>query len=102
MEDLDRYSYNPSSAGLQLLLMLETGVRIGEACGLKWSDVEGDWLQIQRQANNERVIPHPKTEKGNRRIPLTEQANAARNALSLAGRASYQSVPNSKEKSPDK
>ncbi len=208
MEDMKKYSYNPTSAGLQILLMLETGVRIGEACGLKWSDVEGDWLHIQRQANNERVIPHPKTEKGNRRIPLTdkakevlrlvqdfneehhlegewifqscgtekydgrlsynaadrklrklcvrlntklksphkcrktfasllvqnpdvtprstqsymghkdihttlmyyafntqteeEQANAARNALSLAGRASYQSVPNSKEKSPDK
>ena len=40
MEDLDRYSYNPSNAGLQILLMLETGVRIGEACELKWSDVE--------------------------------------------------------------
>ncbi len=51
-EDLEKYQKQASSAGLQILFLFETGLRIGECCGLKWSDVKGNRLYIHRQANN--------------------------------------------------
>lgn len=51
--DLQRYQKQASSAGLQILFLLETGLRIGECCGLKWSDVKGNRLYIQLQADND-------------------------------------------------
>ena len=73
-EDLDTYSDRPTSAGLQILFMLETGLRIGECCGLKWSDVRGGRLYIQRQARNDGVKEWTKTTNGYRNIPLTNEA----------------------------
>ena len=54
-EDMERYQKQPTSAGLQILFLFETGLRIGECCGLKWSDIRDNRLYIRRQANNERV-----------------------------------------------
>ncbi len=73
-EDLERYKKQPTSAGLQILFLFETGLRIGECCGLKWSDVKGNRLYIQRQATNEGVKDKTKTVSSFRSIPLTAEA----------------------------
>ena len=73
-EDMERYKKNPTSAGLQILFLFETGLRIGECCGLKWSDVQGNRLYIRRQADNNGVKEWTKTISGYRDIPLTQKA----------------------------
>lgn len=73
-EDLVKYQKQSSSAGLQVLFLFETGLRIGECCGLKWSDVKNNRLYIRRQADNERVKEWTKTTAGYRDIPLTREA----------------------------
>lgn len=73
-EDLIKYKKAPTSAGLQILFMLQTGLRIGECCGLKWSDVRNGRLYVTRQANNSRVIEKTKSSSGTRDIPLTNKA----------------------------
>lgn len=70
-DDLKRY---PTSAGLQILFLFETGLRIGEVCGLKWTDIKDSRLYIQRQADNYSVREWTKTEHGRRDIPLTTTA----------------------------
>lgn len=52
LEDLESFKSRPTSAGLQILFMFETGLRIGECTGLKWSDVKKGRLYIRRQATN--------------------------------------------------
>ena len=47
-EDLERYQKQPTSAGLQILFLFETGLRIGECCGLKWSDIK-KWTFVYSQ-----------------------------------------------------
>ena len=73
-EDMERYQKQPTSAGIQILFLFETGLRIGECCGLKWSDIRDNRLYIRRQANNERVKEWTKTTAGYRDIPLTTEA----------------------------
>lgn len=73
-DDLIQYSNRPTSAGLQILFLFETGLRIGECCGLKWSDIKNGRLYIQRQADNEGVREWTKTTNGYRNIPLTKEA----------------------------
>lgn len=74
-EDLLKYKKQASSAGLQILFMIETAMRIGEVCGLQWKDIDfkKKILHISRQANNERV-KQPKTVTSIRKIPLTDEA----------------------------
>ena len=73
-EDLKKYKKQPTSAGFQILFMFETGLRIGECCGLKWTDIKNNRLYIRRQANNKGVKEWPKTHNGYRDIPLTDEA----------------------------
>lgn len=73
-EDLEKYKKQSSSAGLQILFLFETGLRIGECCGLKWSDIKGNRIYIMRQANNEGVKEWTKTVSSFRDIPLTKEA----------------------------
>lgn len=73
-EDMEKYKKQSSTAGLQILFLFETGLRIGECCGLKWSDVRNGRLYIERQANNEGVKEWTKSTAGYRDIPLTKQA----------------------------
>ncbi len=73
-EDLEKYPEQASSAGLEILFILETALRIGECCGLKWTDVRDGRLYIRRQANNEGVREWTKSSSGYRDIPLTEEA----------------------------
>lgn len=72
-EDLEKYKAS-SSAGLQILFLFETGLRIGECCGLKWTDVKNNRLYIRRQATNEGVKDKTKTASSYRDIPLTREA----------------------------
>lgn len=72
--DLERYKKQASSAGLQILFLLETGLRIGECCGLKWSDVKDNRLYISRQATNAGIKNKTKTASSYRDIPLTKEA----------------------------
>lgn len=74
MYDLTRFKKHPTSAGLQILFLFETGLRIGEACGLKWSDIRGNRLIVRRQANNDGVKEWTKSGAGYREIPLTSAA----------------------------
>lgn len=71
-----------SSAGV--LIAMETGMRIGEVCGLKWSDVDFDkgTIQVRRTVSrvymadsktSKIVIGNPKTLSGNRTIPMPKR-----------------------------
>lgn len=73
-EDLNRYQKQASSAGLQILFLLETALRIGECCGLKWTDIKDGRLYIRRQATNQGVKEWTKSSSGYRDIPLTTEA----------------------------
>lgn len=73
-EDLKRYIKHPTSAGLEILFLFETGLRISECTGLKWSDIKNGRLYIRRQATNEGVKEWTKTDAGFRDIPLTTEA----------------------------
>lgn len=73
-EDLIHYQKQPTCAGLQILFLFETGLRIGECCGLKWTDIRNNRLYIRRQANNDGVKEWTKSTAGYRDIPLTKEA----------------------------
>ena len=62
---------------------LQTGMRVGELMGLKWSDInmDQDYVQVQRsldyrEETSEFVENPPKSVAGNRKIPLTKEAMA--------------------------
>jgi len=74
LEDLEVFKSRPTSAGLQILFLLETGLRIGECTGLKWSDIKKGRLYVRRQATNKEVKEWTKTTNGYRDIPLTDEA----------------------------
>ena len=50
------------------------GLRIGECCGLKWTDIRNNRLYIRQQANNNGVKEWTKSTAGYRDIPLTTEA----------------------------
>ena len=53
----------------------DAGLCIGECCGLKWSDISGHYLQVNRQADNDGVREWTKTDSIRREIysaPLEE------------------------------
>ena len=66
------------------VLLLETGMRIGEACGLQFSDINltenKNVIKINKQlALNHAIeeMENPKTEKGTREIPVSPKAKEA-------------------------
>ncbi|GFI15999.1 tyrosine recombinase XerC [Lachnospiraceae bacterium] len=91
-----RFQNHPeNTAPLAVMLAFETGVRIGELCVLKFEDIEGNYIHIQRQEIREfqkvdeynmkfkcyRVVEYTKSEDGFRHIYLTA---AARKIIELA------------------
>ena len=66
-----------SAASTGILVMLETGMRIGEACGLQWKDVDFRKRRVSvnktvYRAGGKIYIGPPKTPSSNRVIPMTE------------------------------
>jgi integrase len=71
-------------APLALLFQFQTGLRIGELCTVRYSDIETtDYIHIQRmwQRDTYKVVDHTKTENGDRQVFLTE---AAKNLIRTA------------------
>lgn len=65
----------------ECMFILETGLRIGELLGLKWSDVQDNKIVISRsmffvRKEHRYIETTPKTKAGNRTIPLTSKAYA--------------------------
>lgn len=69
---------------LGIFITMNTGLRIGEVCGLKWKDIDIDNYEIsinktvQRVYNKdvrktEIIIDKPKTFESNRKIPISNQ-----------------------------
>lgn len=74
---------DPSLLNYGILLAFQTGVRVGELCTLKYSDIQGNKLCIRRTEVRYRdkdgkyvfeVRESPKTEAGNRDIILNSEA----------------------------
>lgn len=64
---------------LAVLFSFQTGLRIGELSGLRYSDIEPtnqNMIHIQRMVRREtnEVLSHTKTDCGDREIPLTAEA----------------------------
>lgn len=57
-----------------IAFLAETGMRVGEALGLAWADVQGEWATVRRSKNGD-----------SRRVPLTPEARASLTPNSLAG-----------------
>lgn len=62
------------------LMMACTGLRPGECLGLKWSDIEGEVIRIQRAVNSYGYITEGKTENAKRFIPLSPMIQQILNA----------------------
>lgn len=62
-----------------IFILFKTGLRISEFCGLTIKDIEFDEKrikvdhQLQRKRNMEYYIIEPKTESGNRYVPMTDE-----------------------------
>ncbi len=71
-----RRHYKHQLIPLAKMFMFQTGVRISEACVLKYEDIEGDELHIQRMYvdYNGTVVDRTKGSFGDRMIPLTDYA----------------------------
>lgn len=76
--------------GLPILLALETGMRIGEICALKWEDIDFDSSVLRVQRTKQRITfpnstgqrtkiveTEPKTINANRVIPLSAKIKKA-------------------------
>lgn len=81
---------NASLINYGILLAFQTGVRVGELCSLKYSDVQGNKLCIRRTEVRYRgadgkyvfeVRESPKTEAGNRNIILNSDAQQTLKAI---------------------
>lgn len=90
-------------------LALQTGLRIGEICGLKWSDIDFEnktlgvnrtLLRIQSNGKTEKktevVEMTPKSSNSQRRIPITEVLNA--HLLELKRNSTSEYVISNKDK----
>jgi len=84
-----RYATDPTNtAPLAVVLVFETGLRIGELVALKMSDIDGDYIHVQRQEirnyskknqyemkfSGFTVVDYTKTDDGDREVYLTKTA----------------------------
>lgn len=61
---------------LAVMFQFQTGLRVGELCGVKFSDIEGDYIHIQRMVRDHpvEVVEKTKTDDGDRMVYLTSKA----------------------------
>lgn len=80
---IDYIDKHPNVGNLGILLDFQTGLRSGELAAIKYSDIEGDEIHIQRQEILERdedgkplyrVVEYTKTDAGDRYVYLNEGA----------------------------
>ena len=62
--------------GKALLLMLLTGQRPGEVTGMMWSEIEGDWWQINWKRIKTEINPHLTRAPSDHRVYLTPLAKS--------------------------
>ena len=69
-----RYVLSP----LADLFQFETGVRIGELIVLRYEDIEGDFITVQRmyRRDSKEIVPYTKGTYGDRRVILTTEAKS--------------------------
>lgn len=69
---LEKGNSNQKKAAEMIRIIALTGVRVGEARGLKWGDInfESGSIYIQRQLTDKGAIQSPK--RGSRKIPVNE------------------------------
>lgn len=74
---------------LAIYLALVTGLRLGEVCGLKWSDIKSGVIHVQRQfgrvKGTEFDIKCTKTEESVRQVPVNTETNKILNKLKSTG-----------------
>lgn len=79
--------------GWAYILVLQTGIRRGEALGLKWSSVSEDYIQIKQtlvEVDGKVIIKKPKTKNSERKIKLTSLAKEAiRNLTEISNKSEY-------------
>ena len=63
-------------APLAIMFMFQTGLRVGELCALRYEDVEGNVLNVQRMYRYEtkEVVNHTKGRRVNREVPIITMA----------------------------
>lgn len=60
---------------LAVMFMFHTGLRIGEVCGIRYEDIDGQSLTIRRMVRPDgEVVEHTKGTYGERTIPLIDSA----------------------------
>ena len=84
-----RFQNRPQNMSpLAVMFLFETGLRIGEVCAVKHSDIEGNYIHIQRQEVRDfemvddctmkfkcfKIVEYAKTDDGFRDVYLTESA----------------------------
>ncbi|MBQ3302159.1 MAG: site-specific integrase, partial [Eggerthellaceae bacterium] len=74
----------PSPLAIAIELALTTGMRRGEICGLRWSDVGDHEITVNRAISLDGGTPYdkdPKTDGSHRTIPLTKRLYAVLRAI---------------------
>lgn len=108
---LEYISHNFTFRNLGIYLCLTTGLRIGEVCGLKWSDldVECSMLTVQRTVeriyileddgtkHTQIVINTPKTVNSSREIPLNKTLMSMIRPLKKVVNSDYYVISNEQQ-----
>ena len=104
-----RFENNPqNTAPIAVMLLFEVGVRIGELCALKFEDIHGNYITIQRQEvrvykrigkydtkfDHFEIVDYVKSEDGYRDIYLTD---TARKLINLAEKMNIVNQENNPE-----
>lgn len=55
-----------------IMLMSFTGVRLGELLALRWHDIDGEWLRIEKQTNNRTGLATQTKSFRSRSVPILE------------------------------
>ena len=99
---MDKFNKNPKAiTPLAILFNFNLGLRIGELVALKWSDIEGNYINIQRMEvdnyiitdngdvikNGDEIVDYTKTDAGTRNLYLNSEA---RKILSLVKKRSLE------------